>query len=152
MITSPLTLELVRGAARLEPTPRGLRPDRLPAGVARQTGDGQLAAMAAQPAGVRLALTTTATVIELLSHPTHVTFRGVDRPRGAIDLVIDGELVASDPLRGGTSVVTDLATGEVTTTGGPDHLTRFEDLPPGGEDPRAVAPPQRGDRARGAPQ
>ena len=131
MITTPLTLELVRGAARLGPTPRGLRPDRLPVGVARQTGDGQLAAMGGQPAGVRLALTTTATVIELLTHPTHVTFRGVDRRRGAIDLVVDGELVASDPLRGGTSVVTDLATGEVTTTEGPDHLTRFEGLPPG---------------------
>lgn len=78
MITTPLTFELVRGAARLEPTARGLRPDRLPAGVARQTGDGQLAAMAGQPAGVRLALTTTATVIELLSHPTHVTFPGAD--------------------------------------------------------------------------
>lgn len=131
MIITPLTPELVRGAARLERTPRGLRPDRLPSGVARQTGDGQLAAMAAQPSGVRLALSTVATTIELVSRPTHVTFRGVDRPRGAIDLVIGGELVASDPLTGGTSVVTDLGTGEVTTTEGPDHLTRFTDLPPG---------------------
>ena len=131
MITTSLTFELGRGAARLEPTPRGQRPDRLPPMVARQTGDGQLAAMATQPSGVRLALSTAATTIELVSRPTHVTFRGVDRPRGAIDLVIGGELVASDPLTGGTSVVTDLGTGEVTTTEGPDHLSRFADLPTG---------------------
>jgi hypothetical protein len=131
MITVPVTPDLLHGAAEVEPTERGLRPQRLPAWVRRQFPDGQLLAMAAQPAGVRLVLGTAATAIEVDVHPDRVAYLGADRPRGAVDLVVDGELLASSTLTGGDAVEVDLRTGAAERRTGPAHTAVFAGLPAG---------------------
>jgi len=122
---------LVRGAAWTETTARGLRPHRLPAWVGRQLGDPQLAAMEAQPSGVRLAFATTATAVEVVLHPTRLAYRQVERPRGAVDLVVDGAVLASEPLTGGDAVETDLATGASVLLPGAPQAVAFTGLPAG---------------------
>ena len=122
---------LVRGAAWTETTARGLRPHRLPAWVGRQLGDPQLAVMEAQPSGVRLAFATTATAVEVVLHPTRLAYRQVERPRGAVDLVVDGAVLASEPLTGGDAVETDLATGASVLLPGAPQAVAFTGLPAG---------------------
>ncbi|WP_147794668.1 GDSL-type esterase/lipase family protein [Cellulomonas sp. Y8] len=133
MIDVPRTdlAALVRGADRTERTARGLRPHRLPAWVDRQLGDPQLAAMEVQPSGVRLAFTTTATAVEVVLHPTRLAYRQVERPRGAVDLVVDGAVLASEPLTGGDAVETDLATGASALLAGAPQTVAFGGLPAG---------------------
>lgn len=130
-VPTPDLAALVRGAAELERTPRGLRPHRLPAWVGRQLPDGQLLAMEAQPSGVRVALTTTATAVELVVHPTRLAYRQVERPRGAVDLVVDGAVLASQPLTGGDAIETDLATGTSALLPGVAQTVAFAGLPAG---------------------
>ncbi|MFG6403695.1 GDSL-type esterase/lipase family protein [Microbacterium sp. P04] len=131
MITTPLTPDLVRGIAELEPTPRGLAPHRLPEWVRRQFPDPQLLGVEAQPSGVRVAFTTTATHVELVSQSSRVVYRGTDRPRGRVDVVVDGALYARDELTGGDSVEVDLQTGATEAHAGPPHVTTVTDLAPG---------------------
>jgi len=137
MTEGPLTpgtaalLPLLRGHEYLETTPRGVRPHRIPASVGARFADQQLLSVEAQPSGVRVAMLTQARSVELLTHPTYLTYRGLHRPRGSVDLVVDHQLVASDPLVGGDKVETDLQTGETTLTSGAPHLTRFSGLAPG---------------------
>jgi hypothetical protein len=122
---------LVRGAAWTETTARGLRPHRLPAWVGRQLGDPQLAAMEAQPSGVRLAFATAATAVEVVLHPTRLAYRQVERPRGAVDLVVAGAVLASEPLTAGDAVETDLATGTSALLPGGPQTVAFAGLPAG---------------------
>jgi hypothetical protein len=122
---------LVRGAAWTERTARGLRPHRLPAWVGRQLGDPQLAAMEAQPSGVRLAFATAATAVEVVLHPTRLAYRQVERPRGAVDMVVAGVVLASEPLTGGDAVETDLATGTSALLPGAPQTVAFGGLPAG---------------------
>ncbi len=123
--------QLVIGAAEVERTERGLRLHRLPAWVRRQFADGQLMAMQAQPSGVRLAFTTTATRIDLVTHPVRLAYRGLDRPRGNIDVCIDGELVLRDPLTDGDVNEVDLQTGQTTHQPGQPHHTHLRGLSAG---------------------
>ncbi|HXH36036.1 MAG TPA: SGNH/GDSL hydrolase family protein [Plantibacter sp.] len=132
LTTSPITEALVSGAAWLEPTARGLLPHRLPAWVTRQFPDPQLTAMEVQPSGVIIGFRSSATRIELVSLPRRVTYAGADRPRGRIDLVVDGVPVGTDLLTGGDSIHTDLQAGTSELIPGPPHVTRFADL--GGDD------------------
>ena len=90
MMTCTNLPALVRGVAEVESTERGLRLHRLPAWVRRQFQDGQLLAMESQPSGARLVLRTEATAIDLVTHPTRVGYRGVTRPRGCVDVYLDG--------------------------------------------------------------
>jgi len=87
--------------------------------------------MELQPSGVRVAVLTASRTIELLSHPTRLSYRGLDRPRGRIDLEVDGRLVASDALTGGDAIETDLSTGAATVIAGRPHLSRFTGLASG---------------------
>jgi len=123
MITTPFTTEIVRGAAELEPTARGVAIRRLPAWVRRQFPDPPLLAMESQPSGVRVSVTTTATRVELATHPTRVVYRGADRPRGRIDVLVDGTLHTRDVLTGGSHVELDMATGSRSFHAGADHVT-----------------------------
>ncbi|MCL3862110.1 SGNH/GDSL hydrolase family protein [Actinotalea sp. K2] len=125
MITTPLAALYLHGAADIEPTARGLRPHRLPAWVRAQFPDPQLLMAEAQPSGVRLAMTTAARTITLVSHPSRVTYKGVDRPRGSIDFVVDGDLVASDLLDGGDVIEVDFQTGATSFRPGTAHTTVF---------------------------
>jgi GDSL-like Lipase/Acylhydrolase family len=131
MHTTPLSPDLVRGVADLEQTPRGLRTHRLPAWVRDQFPDPQLLSMEEQPSGVRIALRTSARHLELELHPARVAFVGADRPRGRVDVLLDGEELLSDPLTGGDALEVDLRTGESAQRSGPSHRTILTDLPAG---------------------
>jgi hypothetical protein len=116
--------------ADTEPTDRGVRIHRLPPWVRAQFPDPQLLAMEAQPSGVRLTFRTAATRIELDVHATRIAYVGTSRPRGRIDLVVDGVRSGSSDLTGGSAFETDLAAGTTTVHDGPPHTAVFTGLPP----------------------
>lgn len=118
MITANLTPDFFFGAAEVEFTERGLRPHRLPRRVRERDADPQLTMMEAQPSGVRLRVITAATTVALALHTTRVAYRGFDRPRGAVDVVVDGVRVATHPLRHGDALELDLQTGTPTFLAG----------------------------------
>ena len=110
---------LVAGALELEQTARGLLPHRLPAWARRQTDDPQLHLVEAQPAGVRLALRTAATRLELDVLPTKRRYVGAPaRPDGWYDVVVGGELVQRVQAPGGNVLDVDMMTGASTLTSG----------------------------------
>ncbi|WP_419702685.1 GDSL-type esterase/lipase family protein [Promicromonospora sp. NFX87] len=131
MLGTPLTAQFLHGAAELERTARGLRPHRLPGWVRQQFPDPQLLMAEGQPSGVRVVLATSARTVSLVTHPLRVAYRGADRPRGAVDLVLDGEPVASSVLDGGDLIEVDLGTGATELRPGPPHTTTFDGLPAG---------------------
>lgn len=128
MIDTPITADLVRGFVELETTARGLKPHRLPAWVREQFPDGQLLTVEAQPSGVRVAFVTAAERIELITHPSRVGYRGAHRPRGNVDLVVDGKFAGSDELRGGDLLEVDLQTGHTAFIPGEAHTSAFSGL------------------------
>lgn len=130
-IRTPLTADVVRGALELEASARGVQPHRLPAWARAQGADAQLAMVESQPAGVRLAFRTAATVIELDTLPTRYSYVGVPaRPDGVYDLVVDGLLSAQASVVGGTSVAIDMATGVPDVRPGEPGTIRFDGLEP----------------------
>lgn len=76
MTTDTAWADLVHGVAELEPTARGVRPHRLPAWARRRCPDPQLLGAEAQPSGVRVAFTTTATTVSLATHATRSHLHG----------------------------------------------------------------------------
>ncbi|MCD2190248.1 SGNH/GDSL hydrolase family protein [Actinomycetospora soli] len=130
MIATPITPDLVRGAVELEPTDRGLLPHRLPSWARAQCADPQLTAAEARPSGVRLALRTRASVIELETLRTTTVHHGLGpRPAGLYDLVVDGVPTDRREGAGGDVVTIDLATGAATTDPGAPGTVRFAGLP-----------------------
>jgi hypothetical protein len=131
MITIPITSGLVRGALELERTDHGLLPHRLPARARAQFPDADMAAVEAQPSGVRLAFRTRATAVELDVLPTKVVHPGFPEPEdGIYDLLVDGHLtgrgtagITGQPIRERTARFTGLPTPEKTVrfTGLPDR-------------------------------
>ncbi|WP_394941105.1 SGNH/GDSL hydrolase family protein [Psychromicrobium sp. YIM B11713] len=132
-VISDLT-ELIHGTSELETTARGLRPHRLPLEVRKRFPDPQLLMVEAQPSGVRLRFRSEANSIELVLQPTRVGYRGAARPRGAIDLFVDGEFKARDILDGGDLIEADVIDGSTKFHSGENHLCRFEGLPAGDKD------------------
>ncbi|MDF3299217.1 GDSL-type esterase/lipase family protein [Streptomyces tropicalis] len=129
-ITVPLTGDLLRGALDLERTERGLLPHRLPARARAQCADGQLALAESQPSGVRLALRTRATALELDVLATKRVYAGAPpRPDGVYDLLVDGHLAGRAGVRTGTTLTIDLATGAMRREAGPAATVRFDGLP-----------------------
>lgn len=119
-----IDISLVRGAVDLERTGGGgLLAHRLPA-WARARTDPQLRLAEAQPAGVRLALRTTATRLELDVLPTKRHYIGVPpRPDGWYDVLVDGELVERHQAPGGNVLEVDMMTGASSlVTGEPTTL------------------------------
>ncbi|AQZ69600.1 unnamed protein product [[Actinomadura] parvosata subsp. kistnae] len=130
LITTPITAGLLRGALDLERTERGLLPHRLPARARAQCADGQLAMAESQPSGVRLALRTRATTVELDTLPTKRLYTGAPpRPDGVYDLIVDGRLTGQATLGDGDTITIDLATGATQTRPGPVGTVRFTGLP-----------------------
>ena len=135
LTATPLTADLLRGATDVERTRRGLLPHRLPAWARAQVPDDQLAMAESQPAGVRLALRTTARVLELDTIPTKRVYAGAPpRPDGVYDVLVDGLLVAQRSISGGDTLTIDLATGAFTTAEGGPGTLRVDDLPLGEKD------------------
>ncbi|MFI1290570.1 GDSL-type esterase/lipase family protein [Streptomyces sp. NPDC020792] len=129
-ITTPVTADLLRGALDVERTAHGLLPHRLPAGARRQIPDEQLTMAEAQPSGVRLALRTRATAIELVTLPTKRAYRGLPAPAdGVYDLLVDGRLAGQDTVTGGNVRTIDMATQSAELLEGPPGTARFTDLP-----------------------
>ncbi len=129
-ITTPLTTALVRGALELEQTARGLLPHRLPARARAQCADGQLAMAESQPSGVRIAVRTRATALELDTLPTRRVYAGgPPRPAGLYDLRIDGELAAQASVSGGDTLTIDMTNGSAQHTPGAVGTLRFAGLP-----------------------
>ncbi|MGD7788372.1 GDSL-type esterase/lipase family protein [Propionibacteriaceae bacterium Y1700] len=123
----PLTSDLIRGALEVETTARGLRPHRLPDAVRRRDADSQLLMTEAEPSGVRLALHTAATVLELETLPTRRFYPGAPaRPHGSYDLVVDGELQDRQSVDGGDILALDMATGGHDLRPGVPGTLRFE--------------------------
>ena len=126
---TPLTADLVRGAAELERTEHGLLPHRLPAWARDQCPDPQLLMAESQPAGVRLAFRTTATQVELDAHRVLTNYQGVPRrPDCFYDLCVDGELASQMSITGGDEVVLDFS-GGAERHRGPTGTVRFVGLP-----------------------
>ncbi|MEU8949269.1 GDSL-type esterase/lipase family protein [Streptomyces sp. NPDC048489] len=135
LISTPLTADLLRGALELERTGHGLLPHRLPARARAQCDDGQLALAESQPSGVRLALRTRATVVELDTLPTKRAYVGAPaRPDGVYDLLVDGRLSGRASVTGGNVLTVDMTTGSATATSGPVGTVRFAGLPAGVKD------------------
>ena len=130
MTGHPIAADLLRGLAELEPTERGWLPHRLPARARAQCGDPQLAAVEAQPSGVRLAFRTRATAVELDLVRTRTILLGVpDRPDGMVDLLVDGRLTQQVATTGGDVVRIDPATGHTESQRGSVGTVRFTGLP-----------------------
>ena len=128
--TTPVTVDLLRGALELERTERGMLPHRLPTWARAQLTDGQLLMAEAQPAGVRLAFRSRATAVELDALPTKRVYLGTPpRPDGVYDLVVDGHRAGQAVLGDGTVLTIDMATGTVTSAPGPVGTVRFDGLP-----------------------
>ncbi|MFF4248604.1 GDSL-type esterase/lipase family protein [Streptomyces sp. NPDC001822] len=131
----PLTGHLLRGFLELERTERGLLPHRLPARARAWNTDAQLAMAEAQPSGVRLALRTRATVLELDTLPTKRTYVGAPpRPDGVYDLLVDGSLADSTTVAGGDTLTIDMSTGSAEVRPGDVGTARFAGLAPGVKD------------------
>ncbi|SDT39096.1 GDSL-type esterase/lipase family protein [Actinoplanes derwentensis] len=129
MITTPITADLLFGAAELETTEHGLLPHRLPAWARAQTSDPQLAMVEAQPSGVRLVFRTRATVVELDTLATRRAFTGLpERPHGVYDLLIDGRLAGQASAPTATVITVDLATGAADRQPGQPGTVTFTGL------------------------
>ena len=131
MIITPITPDLVQGTSEVEYTTRGLRPHRLPKRVRERDVDPQLALMEAQPSGVRVAFTTSARDIALDLHATWVSYRGMKRARGAVDVLIDGERQHSHVLTNGDYLELDLQTGSSTLSPGTPERVQISALKAG---------------------
>lgn len=137
--TTPITTDLVRGALDLVATDRGLLPQRLPAWARAQLPDEATAEAVARPAGVRLALRTSATQLEVDVVRTRTTTAtpagpGPLAPDGVYDLLVDGVLLARSTASGGDVVEVDPVTGAAGLRRGPVGTVRFRHLPPGEKD------------------
>lgn len=129
---SPITRDLVHGAVELERTEAGLLPHRLPAWARAQYQDPQLAMVEAQPSGVRLALRTAATVVELVVLPTKRRYGAMaPRPDGIYDLLVNGELTQQASAPGGKIMDIDVLSGAAKVQPGDVQRLRFAGLPPG---------------------
>jgi hypothetical protein len=130
MHNHPIDFTILRGALELETTAHGLLPHRLPAWARTQCPDPQLMMVEAQPSGVRLVFTTTATVIELDTLRIKRVYAGMPaRPDGVYDLLIDGQLAAQASVGGGNVMTINLATGTIATEPGLPGTVRFDALP-----------------------
>jgi lysophospholipase L1-like esterase len=133
--------DLVRGAIDIERTELGLLPQRLPAWARRQFPEEYLGRVVAQPSGVRLALRTEATEIELDVLPTKTAYAGgPTMPDGVYELTVDDEVLARTTVPGGKVDVVDMATMTTTVQPGEPGTARFTGLPAGSKDVRIWLP------------
>ncbi|MEV6399104.1 GDSL-type esterase/lipase family protein [Streptomyces sp. NPDC051907] len=134
-ITTPVTMDLLRGALDLERTAHGVLPHRLTARARAQNTDAALAMAASQPSGVRLVFRTAATAIELDTLATKRVYVGAPpRPDGVYDLLVDGRLAGQASVAGGNTLTIDMATGTAAHQPGPVGSLRFTGLADGVKD------------------
>lgn len=129
MYVIPVDAGMVSGTIDLVRSERGLRPHRLPPAIRARDADPRLRLMEAHPSGVRVAVLTSASTVSLELHATRVFYRGVDRERGAVDVVVDRDLVATRALVDGDALELDMETGGQKLTPGRADVIEV-DLPP----------------------
>ena len=128
-ITTPVTASLLRGVVDVEHTEHGLLPHRLPAWARAQCADPQLAMAESQPAGVRLAFRTRATVVELETLPTKRAYVGAPPlPDGVYELLVDGRPAGRATVTGGNTLTVDMTAGTTEWAPGPPGTLRFAGL------------------------
>lgn len=147
MKTLPFSDPFVRilGPAWLEEREQGLIPHRLPA-EASHMFDMMTGIASATPSGVRVALRTSARSVELELLPTvlHLAALHPEPPAPVVDLVVDGEIVSTQPQKGGRVlriVNADLRRPETELVEGDAVRFRFDDLPGGDKDVELWLPP-----------
>ncbi|MGP3684737.1 GDSL-type esterase/lipase family protein [Streptomyces sp. IBSNAI002] len=134
-ITTPVEAHLLRGALDVERTVHGVLPHRLPARAREQFRDANLAAIEAQPSGVRLAFRTGATAVELDALPTKAGYEGFPaRPDGVYELLVDGRPAGRGSVAGGNLRIVDMAAGTEVLRPGRPGTVRFTGLPAGMKD------------------
>jgi hypothetical protein len=87
--------------------------------------------LASSPSGVRLAFTTTSTTVGLELLATHFKLGDGAPYRAAIDLVVDGRLIDSQPFTEGNAIVVDAKTGAFSFEHGEPTTIEFDDVPNG---------------------
>lgn len=133
MIEADLARDVeVRGAVRLERTARGILPRRATEEAFRRIPDDFMRASVGQSAGIRLALRTAATRLELRVSAMKMTeLPGGPMPEAWYDVTRDGEVVASASSSTGPRYVFSFERPQAYVVEGPDDVLAF-DLP--GED------------------
>ena len=86
------------GIADLTVMERGALTERLPTGVRAQLVDPAIGFVSSMPSGGRLEFVTDSTSIELEAVFTRLEYGGVTPHIASVDLVVDGELIASEAL------------------------------------------------------
>lgn len=117
------------GALDRDTTPDGIVLRRLPDRTRHQLHDPALGLLVTMPAGVRLALVTDATELELDVMLTVLQLGDADVVPAAFDAVIGGEVAASASTSEGTRIVVDLRTGGIDLQPGAPTTITLE-LPP----------------------
>lgn len=118
----------VAGVVELEPTDQGIVLHRMPAWARAQHNDITLALLETMPAGGRLELVTSATVLELDVDLTRLQLGPEPGAPTAFDLVVDGRLEATATTTTGTLVIVDRVTGGVQIERGGPTTIRFDGL------------------------
>jgi lysophospholipase L1-like esterase len=130
----PTDLVRVDGALDLVRTARGLRPRRLPAWTVPQITDPMFDLVVQAASGVRVAVRTQATAVELTLHATRVGLPRVGDLPAVVDLVVDGEFTARAPVTDGDVLRIVSADGQVELVQGGTETIRFDGLPAGAKD------------------
>ena len=86
------------GICELTPMERGSLTERLPAWARSQLVDPAIGFVSSMPSGGRLEFVTDSTTIELEAVFTRLEYGGITPHNATIDLVVDGEMVASEAL------------------------------------------------------
>jgi hypothetical protein len=111
---------------------RGALTERLPAWARAQLLDPAIGFVSSMPSGGRLEFVTDSTAIELEAVYTRLEYGGVTPHTAAVDLVVDGDLVASTPLTS-TDVIrfADRASLRFEMVHTEPSVIRFDGLAPG---------------------
>jgi lysophospholipase L1-like esterase len=134
----------IRGALELEPRAGGILPRRLPAWTRAQYPDAFMDFTAMMPAGVRLALRTDATAldIDLLTTVRHFDGAAAPAAAGVLDLVIDGRPYARAEAPVGDVLRLAHSRADGRLVPGAPGTVRFHDLPGGMKDVAVWLPQQ----------
>jgi len=119
------------GALDVAPTGSGLIPRRLPAWTRPQITDMAMEAVVQLPAGVRLALTTSATTVEIDVLLTLIRQVPRELRPAVFDLLVDGALVAQSATATGSVISLGPGRDDVAFEPGPSTTISFTDLPRG---------------------
>jgi lysophospholipase L1-like esterase len=121
----------VAGIVEMEPSDAGIVLHRLPPWVHSRHNDLTLPFLETMPSGARIEMTTDATSLELEVFLTLIQVGSEQGPAAAFDLVVDGEIVATEVSRTGALIVIDPISRGISFEAGEPTTIRFDGLPSG---------------------